>query len=112
MKKGNYFLKNLLLLIPIFLVITSCDDPLKPPVVETCVIGFDGLVKLSENEAVSFHNCICFDPRIEDEPRIEPIEYCLNYIATSPADYDILYKWFMDKLEKYEKCRLKCKQCD
>lgn len=87
--------KNFLSVLVILITLSACKD--KPPVIERCIIG--------ESEGV--HNCICLNPEIEDEPRVEDINYCLNFISTSPENYEIMEKWVTEKLKELEQCQSK-----
>lgn len=79
----------------LILILSGCKD--KPPVIERCIIGHD------EDRST----CICLNPEIESEPRIEDIDYCENFISTSPDNYRIIETWVVDKLKELEQCQSK-----
>lgn len=91
MNSARHFLSAFLILI----ILSACKE--KPPVIERCIIG--------EDEGVA--NCICLNPEIETEPRVEDISYCTNFISTSPDNYKIMETWVTDKLKELEQCQSK-----
>lgn len=89
----NYFLSFTLLLASSCACLgmaNRCDSH-KPPVVDHCIIGTA--------------TCICFNPNLDDEPRVEDIDFCENYHAVSNDDYYALSNWVNKKLEALDNCR-------
>lgn len=89
MKKKQNFLK---LLVILSVSIVSCQHLRQPPQIEECVL------------AVKAKKCICIDLRRSDEPYIKPLEYCEDYMCTSPDDYAALDAFFTEALEDLAKC--------
>lgn len=81
--------KNLLSGLVLLSTLNSCYR--KPPEIETCIMGNIGL--------------ICFDPRLPQDQQEYVIKYpIVNYICTSPGDYEIYENWIMDVLTDLKKC--------
>lgn len=97
MKRDKRFYAGLLICAALALSGAKCA--IRPPMIELCINGDAG--------------CICSDPRLEpgDFPEgatplpggreyLRPYKQCLNYIGTSPSDYDLLEQWSVRKCRK------------
>ncbi len=62
------------------LLVLGCKPPYVPPVIEICISNGDGTFE-------------CTDERLEESARQYQREGGLNYICTSPKDYDSLYNY-------------------
>ena len=84
--------KNLLGVLVISLIVSACNNHYKPPKSEICINGDAG--------------GICHDARKPECQRDYTLLYAdmLNYICTSPSDWNEQKQWWLDKLEKLEKC--------
>lgn len=89
--------KNYLSVLVTLTILSACKE--KPPVIERCIIGNDDDVP----------NCICYNPDEDRDARTESIEYCTNFIATSPDNYRIMETWVTEKLKELEQCQSKAR---
>ena len=83
--------QNLLGVLITLLILSSCKHYV-PPKAEVCIYGDAG--------------GICNDPRKPKGERDYILLHAdmLNYIMTSPEDWDEQRQWWLDKLERLEKC--------
>ena len=83
--------KNLLGVSTILLILSACNH-YEPPKTELCVFGDSG--------------GICTDPRKPRGEREYTLQFpdMLNYICTGPEDWDYSKQWWLEKLERLEKC--------
>ena len=75
----------------ILLFVSSCQHP--PPLTELCLTGDD-------------YKLVCNDPRLPEEEQDYEREYTLDYVCTSPSDYNTLYD-YVNRLR--EKLKKRCK---
>ncbi len=83
--------KNLLGSWLILIILSSCTH-YEPPKSELCIFGDQG--------------GICVDDRLPEDRReyVLPFPDMINYICTNPSDWNEQKDWWLEKLEKLEKC--------